>query len=604
MTAQAETSTLGFDPDELREKYRVERDKRLRADGSRQYQATEGEFAHFVDDPHTPWIERDPVRDHVDVAVIGGGFGGLLLGARLRELGYDNIRLLEQGGDFGGTWYWNRYPGAACDTEAYIYLPLLEETGYMPSEKYVKGPEILEHCQRIARHFRLYDKALLQTRVSEVSWNEGTGLWEVATDRGDAFTARYVCMTAGAMQKPKLPGVPGIESFEGHTFHTSRWDYDYTGGDSTGGLVGLADKKVAIVGTGATAIQAVPALGASAQHLYVVQRTPSAVNARNNRPTDPNWAASLAPGWQRERMDNFSTFVAGGDAATDLVKDGWTAIYRLRTLSGGVLDEMDDFAKMEEVRARVAEIVRDPETAESLKPWYRALCKRPCFNDDYLETFNRPNVTLVDTDGQGIERVTPTGIIVGGIEYDVDCLIFASGFQIGVPFAARLGYDVSGRGGRKLSEKFAAGISTLYGMQTNGFPNFFIVALNQVGVSSNFAHVLDVQSRHISQVIAETDRRKAGAVDVLVEAEEAWVETVFESSRANMEFLESCTPGYYNNEGQPNATASRRNGAYGPGIVAFDHLISDWRAEGSWKGLVFSTEEPTGSASRHGEERA
>jgi cyclohexanone monooxygenase len=584
---QTDKEALGFDPDVLRERYRIERDKRLRPDGSRQYQAAVGELAHFVDDPHTPRIERDPVHDHVDVAVIGGGFGGLLLGARLRNLGYESIRLVEQGGDFGGTWYWNRYPGAACDTEAYIYLPLLEETGYMPTEKYVKGPEILEHCRRIARHYRLYDEALLQTRVSAVTWSEETGLWTVETDRGDVFTARYVCMTAGAMQKPKLPGVPGIETFGGHTFHTSRWDYGYTGGDSTGGLTGLADKKVAIVGTGATAIQAVPALGASAGHLYVVQRTPSAVSARRNRLTDHAWAATLPHGWQRERMDNFSTFVAGGDAETDLVNDGWTAIYRLRTLSGGVLDEIDDFTKMEEIRARVSSIVRDPATAEALKPWFRALCKRPCFSDEYLETFNRPNVTLLDTDGQGVERVTATGIVVGGVEYEVDCLVFASGFQVGAPFAVRMGYDVAGRGGRKLSEKFATGISTLYGMQTSGFPNFFIVALNQVGVSSNFAHVLDVQSRHISQVIAEVDRRGARVVDVEVADEEAWVETVFESSRANMEFLQECTPGYYNNEGQPDAAVSRRNGAYGPGIVAFDHLISDWRDEGEWRGLIF-----------------
>jgi cyclohexanone monooxygenase len=582
-----DTQALGFDPDALREKYRVERDKRLRPEGTRQYQSFEGELSRFIDDPHTPRIDREPVHDHVDVAVIGAGFGGLLIGARLRELGHESIRLVEQGGDVGGTWYWNRYPGAACDTEAYIYLPLLEETGYIPTEKYVKGPEIFAHAQRIARTFRLYDDALLQTRVAGVSWDEATALWTVETDRGDAFTARYVCMTAGAMTKPKLPGVPGIETFEGHTFHTTRWDYAYTGGDSTGGMTGLADKKVAIVGTGATAIQAVPHLGASAGHLYVVQRTPSAVNARNNRPTDPEWAASLHHGWQRERMDNFSTFVAGGDAETDLVNDGWTAIYRLRTLQGGVLDEIDDFRKMEEIRQRAADIVRDPATAEGLKPWYRALCKRPTFNDEYLETFNRPNVTLLDTDGQGIERVTPTGIVVKGVEYDVDCLVFASGFQVTAPFAARLGYDVVGRGGVKLSEKFANGIVTLYGMQTAGFPNFFIVALNQVGVSSNFAHVLDVQSRHISQVIHEADHRGARAIEVEPEAEQAWVQTVFESSRANMEFLASCTPGYYNNEGHPSGDAARRNGAYGPGIVAFDHLISDWRAEGSWKGLVF-----------------
>ena len=591
MTVQTDHKQLGFDPDALREKYRVERDKRLRREGSGQYRALEGDLAHFIDDPYTPRAEREPVLDEVEIAVIGGGFGGLLIGARLRALGYADIRLVEQGGDFGGTWYWNRYPGAACDTEAYIYLPLLEETGYIPTGKYVKAPEILAHCHRIARHYDLYDKALLQTRVSGVSWDEAEARWTVETDRGDRFKARYVCMTAGAMQKPKLPGVPGIESFQGHTFHTTRWDYAYTGGDSSGNLDKLTHKRVAIVGTGATAIQAVPHLGESAGHLYVVQRTPSAVNPRRNRPTDPAWAASLEPGWQRKRMDNFSTFVAGGDAETDLVNDGWTAIYRLRTLSGGVLDEIDDFTKMEEVRARVDAIVLDRGTAEALKPWYRALCKRPTFNDEYLETFNRPNVTLVDTDGQGIERVTPTGIVINGVEYPVDCLIFASGFAVGAPFASRLGYDVTGRGGRKLSEKFSSGISTLYGMQTNGFPNFFIVALNQVGVSSNFAHVLDVQSRHVSALIDQAEKRGARAMDVVVEEEEAWVETVFESSRANLEFLESCTPGYYNNEGQPNANVSRRNGAYGPGIVAFDQLITAWRDEGSWRGVTFEPAE-------------
>jgi cyclohexanone monooxygenase len=591
VTVQTGHKQLDFDPDALREKYRVERDKRLRREGSKQYRATEGELAHFVDDPHTPRVERLPVTDHVEVAIIGGGFGGLLIGARLRQLGYTDLRVVEQGGDFGGTWYWNRYPGAACDTEAYIYLPLLEETGYIPSEKYVKGPEILEHTHRIARHFNLYDKALLQTRVSGVAWDEEQAHWTVETDRGDRFTARYLCMTAGAMQKPKLPGIPGIEDFEGHTFHTSRWDYAYTGGDSTGNMTGLADKKVAIVGTGATAIQAVPHLAESAGQLYVVQRTPSAVNARRNSVTDPDWAASLEPGWQRTRMDNFSTFVAGGDAETDLVNDGWTAIYRLRTLSGGVLDEIDDFTKMEEIRARVDSIVNDPGTAEALKPWYRALCKRPTFNDAYLESFNRPNVTLLDTDGQGIERVTPTGIVVQGTEYDVDCLIFASGFAVGAPFASRLGYDVTGRDGLKLSEKFSTGISTLYGMQTHGFPNFFIISVNQVGVSSNFAHVLDVQSRHVSSMIDAAEKRGARAMEVVVEDEKAWVETVFESSRANLEFLESCTPGYYNNEGKPNGDASRRNGAYGPGIVAFDHLVTEWREEGSYRGIIFEPAE-------------
>ncbi|WGY00357.1 NAD(P)/FAD-dependent oxidoreductase [Nocardioides sp. QY071] len=581
------TLDVEVDLEAVRALYRREREKRIHPDGSAQYRPMADELAHFVDDPYTPRVEREPVHDHVEVAVLGGGFGGLLLGARLREAGVEDLRLVEQGGDFGGTWYWNRYPGAACDTEAYIYLPLLEEVGYVPTEKYVKGPEIFEHSRRIARHFDLYRSALLQTRVTDVSWDETAGLWTIETDRGDRFTAKYVCMTTGAMSKPKLPGVPGIEDFEGRAFHTTRWDYDYTGGAPTGGLSGLADKRVAVVGTGATGIQAIPHVAASAQHTYVVQRTPSSVNVRANRPTDPAWAAALEPGWQRERMRNFSLYVSGGDAETDLVNDGWTAIYRLRALGSGVLDERLDYLKMEEIRARVDAVVKDPRTAAGLKPYYRALCKRPCFHDEYLDAFNRPNVTLLDTEGRGLERVTRTGIVVNGEEHPVDCIIFASGFTSGGPFARRLGYDVHGPDGLALSEKFKSGISTLFGMQTHGFPNFFLVAPSQVGVSSNQTHVLDVQARHIAKIVAEARSRGADTVEATQEAEDQWVRTVIDASRADLEFLSSCTPGYYNNEGNPVLEIFRRNGAYSPGIVAFDDLLDDWHATGLFEGLAF-----------------
>ncbi|WP_432825561.1 flavin-containing monooxygenase [Dactylosporangium sp. CA-092794] len=583
--AELASSELDLDLEAVREKYRTERDKRLRAEGSAQYRAVTGDLAHFVEDPYTARVEREPVADEVEVAIIGGGFGGLLLGARMRQAGITDVRIIEQGGDFGGTWYWNRYPGAACDTESYIYLPLLEEVGYMPTEKYVKGPEILEHCRRIARHFDLYRNALLQTRVTEVRWSDETLAWTISTDRGDRVRAKYVCMTTGAMSRPKLPGVSGIERFTGHAFHTTRWDYEYTGGDSRGNLTGLRDKRVGIIGTGATGVQAIPHLGESAKHLYVFQRTPSSINVRANRPTDPEWVKTLRPGWQRDRMENFSTYVAGGEAETDLVNDGWTAIYRLRSLGSGVLDERLDFLKMEEVRARVDRVVHDKTVAEALKPYYRALCKRPCFHDEYLETFNRPNVSLVDTEGHGVSEITERGVIADGKEYELDCIIFASGFQVGGPLVNRVGYDVYGRGGLALSEKWKTGISTFFGMQTRGFPNFFIVALAQVGISSNQTHVLDAQSRHISYVIGEARTRGAGTVDVIEEAENNWVRTVIDASRANIEFLQSCTPGYYNNEGNPNLLLFRRNGSYSPGIVAFDHLLCAWQDEGLLTGL-------------------
>ncbi|MGD8829717.1 MAG: NAD(P)/FAD-dependent oxidoreductase, partial [Pseudomonadales bacterium] len=366
---------LGFDPDALRDKYREERDKRLRPDGNEQYVEVKGEFSHYIDDPYLEEsIEREPLFDEVEVAVIGGGFGGLLAGARLREAGVDSIRMIEKGGDFGGTWYWNRYPGAACDIESYVYLPLLEEVGYMPEKKYSTGKEILWYSQEIARRYGLYRDVLFQTEVTALRWDESSDRWIIETNRGDGMRARFVAMSNGPLNRPKLPGIPGIDTYQGHTFHTSRWDYEYTGGSAEGNLTGLADKTVAIIGTGATAVQCVPHVGESARHLYVFQRTPSSIDERNDRPTDPDWAASLEPGWHQKRMDNFNILVSGGVQEEDLVKDGWTEI--IRNLLFMVKNEDDpdlspealaekmelaDFQKMEQIRARVDRIVQDEQ---------------------------------------------------------------------------------------------------------------------------------------------------------------------------------------------------------------------------------------------------
>ena len=299
---------LGYDPDALHAKYLAERDRRIRPDGLAQYTEVVAEFSRYVDDPYVePGFTRAPVFDEVECAIIGGGFGGLLMGARLREAGYENLRVVESAGDFGGTWYWNRYPGAMCDVESYCYLPLLEELGYIPKHKYSFAPEILEHSRHIARHFRLYDNALMQTTITDMRWDEAAQRWIISTNRGDKFRAHTVMMANGPLSRPKLPGIPGINDFKGHTFHTSRWDYAYTGGDSFGNLEGLKDKRVGIIGTGATAVQCVPHLGASAKELYVFQRTPSSVDVRNNRETDMEWAAGLEPGWQKRRMENFSS---------------------------------------------------------------------------------------------------------------------------------------------------------------------------------------------------------------------------------------------------------------------------------------------------------
>jgi cyclohexanone monooxygenase len=596
-------SATAFDPNALRAKYREERDRRLRADGNEQYVEIAGEFAHYLDDPYTDRIDRPPLTDSVEVAIVGGGFGGLLAGARLREAGIDDLRLIEKGGDVGGTWYWNRYPGAACDVESYVYLPLLEELGAMPSEKYAHAAEILEHSRAIARHYDLYRNACLQTEVTELRWDPSDDRWVISTDRGDAMRARFVVLANGPLHRPKLPGIPGIESFRGHSFHTSRWDYEYTGGDALGNLTGLADKRVAVIGTGATAVQCVPHLGAAAQQLYVFQRTPSSIDVRNNRPTDPAWAASLEPGWQQRRMDNFNNLVSGIPEPEDLVDDGWTDIIGKLLVSiataGSKADlspdglasalEMADFEKMEQIRERVEAIVDDPSTAEALKPYYRQFCKRPCFHDEYLATFNRPNVTLVDTRGRGVERITERGVVVTGPdgepqEYEVDCLIYATGFEVGTDYTRRAGHEIVGRHGITLTEKWADGASTLHGLHSRGFPNCFIISLVQSGFSVNFPHMLNEQAKHVAYTLAEATARGATVIEASEEAEAQWVRTIEELARNNLAFLEACTPGYYNNEGKPEQR-STRNSSYGAGPVAFVKVLEGWRADGSLAGL-------------------
>ncbi|MBI4935922.1 MAG: NAD(P)/FAD-dependent oxidoreductase [Actinobacteria bacterium] len=588
--------TETFDPDLLRDRYRSERDKRLRGDANEQYVEMKGQFAHYLDDPYVEVQERPALFDEVEVAIIGGGFGGLLVGARLREAGVEDLRIIEKGGDVGGTWYWNRYPGAACDIESYVYLPLLEEVGFMPSRKYATAPEILEHSRNIARHFRLYDNACLSTEVTDLTWDDADRRWVISTNRGDRMRARFVVMANGPLHRPKLPGIPGIERYEGHSFHTSRWDYEYTGGDASGGLDRLSDKVVGIIGTGATAVQCVPHLGAGAKHLYVFQRTPSSIDVRNDRPTDPDWAASLEPGWHRRRMDNFNNLVSGIPEAEDLVNDGWTDIIgnlliRMRKGQGEMTPdgiartmELADFEKMEQIRARVDEIVLDPVMAEALKPWYRQFCKRPCFHDDYLPTFNRPNVTLVDTDGKGVQEINERGVVVNGQQFDLDCLVYATGFEVGTEYTRRAGYEVHGRDGITLTEKWANGAATYHGFFSRGFPNCFIVSVVQSGFSANFPHMLDEQSKHLAYVLDKVQRSGVTLVEATQEAEDAWVQTIVDMAQYNVKFLEACTPGYYNNEGRP-ADRTVRNGSYGAGSPAFIRVLEQWRENDRLEGL-------------------
>ncbi|MGK2915180.1 MAG: flavin-containing monooxygenase [Porticoccaceae bacterium] len=597
-------SELDFDPVALKVKYLEERDKRIRNEGNQQYTDMVGEFSRYIDDPYAEGeFSREPLFDEVEVVIIGGGFGGLLAGKHLRDAGVKDIRVIEKGSDFGGTWYWNRYPGAMCDVESYVYLPLLEELNYIPKEKYSHAPEILEHSKAIARHYNLYENACLRTEVTEMKWDEDSNRWIISTNRGDRMKAHFVAMSNGPLNRPKLPGIPGIAKYKGHSFHTSRWDYDYTGGDSNGNLWKLKDKRVGIIGTGATAIQCIPDLGASAQHLYVFQRTPSSIDVRNNAPTDPEWAASLDPGWHRKRMDNFNVLTSGGYQEEDLVADGWTDIFRsvtgmvqregMETMSKAeraYIVELADFKKMEQVRARAEAIVEDKAAAEALKPYYRQFCKRPCFHDEYLQTYNRPNVTLVDTLGQGVERITEKGVVVNGKEYEVDCLIFATGFETGTSYTKRSGYDLIGRGGQTLSAKWEKGLRTCHGLFTHGFPNLFVMGMTQTGFTASVPHALDEQAKHLTYVLKRCQDGNVGAFDISQEAEDEWVDIIHRLAKRGERFYAECTPGYYNNEGQPKGGAENGflTGQYGGGPVEFVNILEDWRHEGNMKGLEIS----------------
>jgi cation diffusion facilitator CzcD-associated flavoprotein CzcO len=592
-----------IDRDAIRQKYLAERDKRLRPDGDDQYRRLTGRLAHHLEDPYTPRVEREPRKDHVTVALIGAGFAGLVTGARLKEAGVESVRILDKGGDVGGTWYWNRYPGAQCDTASMVYLPLLEETGHMPSEKYAHGPEILEHCQRIAKHYGLYDDALFHTEVEDLAWDDERLRWTVRTDRGDAFTAQFVAMGTGPLHVPKLPGIPGIESFTGHAFHTSRWDYAYTGGDPSGApLDGLRDKRVAVIGTGATAVQCIPHLARACQQLYVFQRTPSSVDVRDNAPIDPDWFAEVAtPGWQQRWLENFTANQAGGTAEQDLVMDGWTDLarrIRARIMALPPKDftpekmlaafEDSDVEKMEEIRARVDSVVEDPSTAADLKAWYRQLCKRPCFHDEYLQAYNEPGTHLVHTDGKGVERITSTVVVANGRAYEVDCVIYASGFEVGTDYTRRAGFDLTGRDGVTLSQHWADGMRSKHGIHVHGFPNAFLVQPTQgANLISNVPHNLTEAARTIADVVRHAVESGAARVEVTREAEDAWVELLLTHPGMILSSPD-CTPGYYNNEGQDGGRRAKLNVGYPRGASAYFAYLAAWRESGTFDGLVFT----------------
>lgn len=535
-----------LDREATRKKYLAERDKRLRADGNAQYKRLEGEL---LKDPYTPLKKREPKTDHVTFAFIGGGFAGLVTGARLVEAGIKDVRIIEKAGDFGGTWYWNRYPGVACDVESYSYLPLLEETGYIPSMKFASGFEILEYCQKLAEFVGLYERCLFNTTVTSTTWDEESGDWTVRTDRGDAMRARFVILANGILTTPKLARIAGMETFQGESFHTSRWNYD----------IDLKGKRVGIIGTGATAVQAIPELAKIAGELYVFQRTPSSIDVRDQRETTDEERETWPhePGWARARRARFAKISAGrtamkanDDYLSGKVQEFKPARQYERMLSAEEYMEKlldSNYRIMEQIRARVDAIVKDPKTAAALKPFYPYGCKRPTFHDEFLPTFNLPHVHLVDTAPTGVREINARGVVHDGVEYPLDVIIYATGFQW---MATSTFNMISGRDGRTLTQKWKdEGVKTFLGLHSAGFPNLFVISGPQGGGGSfNFTDVIEEHANYVTWMLTTMRDRGATRVDVSQQAEDEFARHCAEVDTASAA-LRNCYT-YYNGEGQ------------------------------------------------------
>ena len=590
----------------LREKYRIEKERRLRPEGQAQYIRPTGDVVDdYAIDPFKPVAPRAPVDEEIDVLVLGAGWGGIKASYYLTKEGVTNFRNIDTAGDFGGVWYWNQYPGVQCDNDAYCYLPLLEEMGFLPSKKFADGSEIQAYAQSIARRFGFAERALFHTQVTGLKWDEPTKRWQVSTNRGDAIRARFVIVASGVLNMPKLPSVRGIEKFKGKIFHTSRWDYTYTGGSYGDPVLDkLFDKRVAIVGTGATAIQAVPPLGEYAKQLYVIQRTPSTVDERPNPPTDSDWAASLKSGWQKERMANFhrgaqEVFHPGEE---DLICDIWTEINRnLSTELAAAGKEVTmeefmakreemDFRVMERLRARCDELIDDPATAEALKPYYYHLCKRPLSSDTYYPTFNRNSVQLVDvSDTQGLQEMTEKGFVANGREYEIDCMIFASGFEVTSELERRWSISTfEGRDGVSIYDHWREGPRTLHGITTHGFPNMGFIGYIQGGINSSVTEHFGRQGAHFAWIVAQALKQGINAVEPTQEAQDDYVKTYNEIKLDVSEIQGRCPPGYFNNEGAVNNKWALFPG-WGYGWDHFEAMLADWRANGNMEGMELRT---------------
>jgi cyclohexanone monooxygenase len=501
--------------------------------------------------------EADSKARTLDVVIVGAGFAGLYALHRLRGLGF-SARVFEAGKGVGGTWYWNRYPGARCDVESmdysYSFSPELEQE-WNWTERYASQPEILKYLNHVADRFDLRRDIQLETRVTSATFGEAAGRWEVRTDRGDRVSARYCVMATGCLSDLQVPPFKGIETFRGRWYHTGSWPHE--GVDFTG-------QRVGVVGTGSSAIQSIPIIARQAAHLFVFQRTPNYSIPAQNTSMDPayqrRWKAEYVKHRQEARESRVGFVVDRNDvSALSVSSEERTREYEARWQRGGLgfgatyLDlltnqDANDTAA-EFFRAKIRGIVRDPSVADLLTPrTYPLGTKRLCVDTDYYATFNRDNVTLVDVRTAPIEEITSHGLRTRDAAFTLDSLVFATGFD--AMTGALLKIDIRGRGGMSLRDKWAAGPRTYLGLAVAGFPNFFaITGPGSPSVLSNMVVSIEQHADWIADCLQHLRARGQGTIEATVEAENAWVDHVNEVGhmtlypRANSWYMGANVPG-------------------------------------------------------------
>ncbi len=475
----------------------------------------------------------ETILNTVDAVVVGAGFAGMYMMYRLREQGL-SAQGFERGDDVGGTWYWNRYPGARCDVESMEYSYQFDEALQQEwewTERYAPQPEILKYANHVADRFELRPHFKFDTSVTSATYDEASNLWLVKTDKGDEVAARYCIMATGCLSSTNLPDFEGLDDFKGDWYHTGLWPKE--GVDFSG-------KRVAVVGTGSSAIQSIPVIASQAEHLTVFQRTANFSVPAHNGPLSPKFVEQIKDNYAAFREQNSKTFAAFGGRWTrhqDSVQAADDELRQKRfdeTWAKGGFQFMSAFGDLGEneennkfaadyVRNKIREIVKDSETAELLCPDQVIGCKRLCVDTGYFETFNQDHVDLVSVKEHPIERLTEKGLITGGTEYEFDIIVFATGFD--AMTGTLLAMDIRGRNGLTLKEKWAAGPRTYLGLQTHGFPNLFTISgPGSPSVLTNMVVSIQQHVNWIMGCIRHMNFNDMNFIEANLEAEDQWVE--------------------------------------------------------------------------------